>query len=230
MDIGKAFGFVAEDERWLPKVLIGGLISIVPILNFAVLGYMLGVARNVAQGNPRPLPEWDNLGEHFMRGLHAFVIGLVYSLPIILIISAYICITIATATGGRSGEAIGSLFACLLVPFMIILGVGSALLSYAAQARYVATNDLGQALRFGDVIAGVRGNPGPWLMLLVVGILAGFVAGLGIIACGIGVLFTSFYSQCVMGHALGQTVVQQGAFSGLDQAPPPGYGAPPSYQ
>ena len=65
MDIGKAFSYVFEDEQWISKVLIGGLLIWIPIVNFAVFGYMIKVAQNVAQGNPRPLPEWGEFGDHF---------------------------------------------------------------------------------------------------------------------------------------------------------------------
>lgn len=64
-------------------------------------------------------------------------------------------------------------------------------------------------------------------MLLLVAILAGIAANIGMIACLIGVLFTSFYAQCVVGHALGQVVARQSMSGGFQQ--PPGYGPPPSY-
>ena len=48
MDIGKAFGFVFEDEEWVSKVLIGGLIFLIPLIGqFAVIGYSFKVAQNV---------------------------------------------------------------------------------------------------------------------------------------------------------------------------------------
>ena len=57
MDIGKAFSFVFEDEEWVSKILIGGLIALIPLVGqLVVLGYALKVAQNVAQGSPRPLP------------------------------------------------------------------------------------------------------------------------------------------------------------------------------
>ena len=86
MDIGKAFSFVFEDEEWVGKVLIGGLISLIPLIGqLAVLGYALKVAQNVAQGNPRPLPRWNEFGDHLMRGLYDFVIRLVYALPVVVL-------------------------------------------------------------------------------------------------------------------------------------------------
>jgi hypothetical protein len=232
MDIGKAFGFVFEDEKWISKVLLGGLFLIIPIVNFAVIGYMLKVAQNVAQGNPRPLPEWGEFGDHFMRGLYGIAIQIVYQLPTLIVYGVFFCVLLAA--GGAAGSerssdgagAIGVLGLCLL-PLIFILALAGAFLSYVAAGRYVATNTLSEAFKFSDVIASARGNLGAWLMVLLVVILAGFVGSLGTIACGVGVLFTSFYAQCVIGHALGQTVAQLGMTSG---ATPPSYGPPPTYQ
>jgi hypothetical protein len=236
MDISRAFGFVFEDEEWVSKVLIGGLILLIPFVGqLAALGYMIKVGQNVAAGKPRPLPPWNEFGEHLMRGLYDFVIRLVYSLPIAVLAILYACGTSAFAGGisernaRAGGSAIGLLTLCF-VPLMIVLGIATALVLYAALARFVATNSLSEALKFAEVIAGVRRNVMPWVMMLLVSILAGFVGGLGIIACGVGMLFTLFYAQCVIGHALGQTVAQQGMVAGgypSDQ--PPSYGPPPTY-
>lgn len=232
MDIAKAFSFVFEDERWVSKVLIGGLLIFIPFINFAALGYTIKVAQNVAQGNPQPLPEWGEFGEHFMRGLHWVAIAIVYTLPAILLIVLFSCITIAVS--GASGEpsseaggAIATLTVCL-VPLIVIVALVGGIASYSALARYIATNTFSEAFKFREVLAGLRKNLGDWVMLLLVVILAGIVANIGAIACFIGVLFTSFYAQCVVGHALGQIVARQNLAGGFQQQPP-GYGPPPSY-
>lgn len=233
MDVGRAFGYVFEDQRWLSKVAIGGLVSAVPILNFAALGYMLKVAENVARGSATPLPEWNEFGDHFMRGLYAVVISLVYFIPYILLVIVFSCITAAAGGSGNSNsaQAAAGLLSCLLVPVYLIVAFACALFAYAGMARYVATNTLSEAFKFGDVFAMVRNRPGAWGMLLLVIILAGIVGGLGIIACGIGVIFTAFYSYLVMGHALGQTIVQEGLMGSTYSTPPPSYTPPPpSYQ
>jgi hypothetical protein len=230
VDIGKAFSFVFDDEGWVSKVLIGGLIALIPIVGtFVVSGYGYKVAQNVARGVERPLPDWSEFGDALMRGLIGFVISLVYTLPVALlgIVLAVITAGAAAAAGDeRGGAAVGGLFVCL-VPIMIILGLICGAAALAAVARYLATDDFGQAFKFGEVLASLRNNLGAWVMLLLVAILAGFVASLGIIACGIGVLFTSFYAQAVIGHALGQTIRQLGL--GQYSAPPSSYGPPPTY-
>ena len=101
MDIGKAFSYVFEDEQWISKVLLGGVILLIPIVGWiAVSGYMVKVAQNVAQGNPRPLPQWGEFGDHFMRGLYAFVIGLVYLIPVFVLEGLFFCVT-----GGLEGSS-----------------------------------------------------------------------------------------------------------------------------
>ncbi len=211
MDIGKAFSFVFEDEEWVSKVLIGGLIFLIPLIGqFAVIGYSLKVAQNVIQGNPRPLPAWSEFGDHIMRGLYAFVIQLVYALPAVILAGVFACTVISASAAAsqrseQAGAGIGILGTCL-IPLIIIVGLLSTLLSYPAIGRYLATNSLGEAFKFNDVIANVRGNLSPWLMLLLVGILASFV---------------------VIGYALGQTIVQVG---GVTPPIPPSYGPPPTYQ
>ncbi|HEX9372492.1 MAG TPA: DUF4013 domain-containing protein, partial [Roseiflexaceae bacterium] len=186
MDIGKAFSFVFEDEEWVSKVLLGGLIALIPLIGqITVVGYSLKVAQNVAQGNPRPLPTWSEFGDHLMRGLYEFVIRLVYALPIIVVAAIFVC-AIALAGGatanrrdGSGGALAGTLSLCL-VPLMVILGLAISVVLYAAVARFVVTNRLGEALKFAEVIALVRRNVGPWEMMLVVALLASFVAGLGL--------------------------------------------------
>jgi hypothetical protein len=235
MDIGKAFSYVFEDERWISKVLLGGLFLIIPIVNFAVLGYTLKTAQNVAQGNPRPLPEWGEFGDHFMRGLYWIVIQFVYMLPAILLYGVFACVLVGvgSAAGERGNDgagAIGALSACLL-PLIFIVGIIGAVLAYSGLARFAATNSLSEAFKFPEVIALVRNNLGDWVILLLVSILAGIVAQLGIIACGVGVLFTAFYAQCVNGHALGQLIAKFGLIGNpyaTQQVPPIDYNPPMS--
>ncbi|NOK63646.1 MAG: DUF4013 domain-containing protein [Chloroflexi bacterium AL-W] len=229
MNIGKAFSYVFEDERWVTKVLLGGLITLVPILNIATFGYMLKTAHNVAYGNPHPLPEWgEDFGDTFMRGLYALVINFVYFIPYILLIVVFSCIVGIPLAGGETWEETGLLALCL-VPIFLMVAFASALVSYAALARYVITDSLNEALKIGEVISAVRSNSKPWVMLFLVVLLASIVASLGLIACFMGVIFTAFYAYCVMGHALGQTVAQQ---SGSSTYVPdmPGYDPSSGYQ
>ena len=239
MEIGKAFGFVTEDEQWITKVLIGGLIQFVPLLGtIAILGYSYRVAQNVARGNPRPLPAWGEFGDFLGRGFMALVIQIVYLLPLIVLYGVFAFLTVAGAAAAGDSEAgagvVGLLTLCF-IPIQLIAALVCGLAALAAIMRYLATDSLGEAFKFGEVIATLRNHIGSFLMILAVGILAGLVAGLGVIACGIGVLFTTFYAQCVIGHVIGQAMQrifppQQPVYAAPGYyGPPPGYGPPPSY-
>lgn len=239
MEIGKTFSFVTEDEQWITKVLIGALIPLIPIVGtFAVQGYSYRVAQNVARGNPRPLPAWGEFGDLLKTGFMAFVIQFVYVLPVAIIYGIFVALTIAAAaiSGESEGGAafVGLLSLCFL-PLIFIAAIVCGFAALAAIMRYLATDSFGEAFKFGEVLAMLRNHIGVFLMILVVAIIAGVVAGLGAIACGIGVLFTAFYAQCMIGHAVGQAMqrifpAQQPVYAAPGYyGPPPGYGPPPSY-
>lgn len=85
MDIEKSFTFPFEDKDWLLKLGVGGLITIIPILNFAWSGYLVGIIRNVMSDATEPLPAWEDLGKKFTDGLILFAASLVYALPILIV-------------------------------------------------------------------------------------------------------------------------------------------------
>jgi len=221
MDFGKAFTYVFEDKNWMMKVLIGGLISLIPIAGaIIVLGYMLTTMKNVADGQPEPLPEWANFGDFFMKGLYAFVGILVYFLPAILL---YCCVMIlsivassgvagsaatsnssAQAAGGALASVVGILTICLnCVLGLYALVAGLSL--YAPLTRFAMTgNQLSVFWDFRGNFAFIQKNAANYVIALVVAWVAGIVAGFGIILCVIGVLFTSFWSSMVAAHAFGQ--------------------------
>ncbi len=209
MDVGRTLSYIFEDERWVTKVLIGGLVLLIPFIGSLVLiGYMLKTAQNVARGVERPLPEWSEFGDLLMRGLYGFIISLVYMLPYIVVYGICACamggFTAAAETSDDPSALIGGL-ACIIMPIVLLLAFLGGLMSYAGWARYIATDQLSEAFKFGEVFAMLRNNLGLFLMaMLVVGILSGIVAMLGIIAIFIGVLFTGFMAYLMQGHALGQ--------------------------
>jgi hypothetical protein len=207
MDFGKAFSFPFEDPDWAKKILIPALISLIPILGqIYVIGWALGVTRRVIRHDPTPLPELD-FGQQFMDGLKAFVIGLVYALPIILVSIPLAIATGMASSGNVDQETAGTLIAIVSVCCYGIIFIYSLLMAFvipAAYARMVAEENLGAAFRFNDVFGLVRTAPGPYLMVLLGSILTGIIAGLGTILCVIGVVLTYTYAMAVNGHLYGQ--------------------------
>ena len=81
MDYGKSFTYLFKDEKWISKFLIGVVVSLIPIVNLAALGYIVELVKNVRDGLKTPLPEWDEFGAFFFSGLKFFLGTLVYALP-----------------------------------------------------------------------------------------------------------------------------------------------------
>lgn len=225
MDLGRAFSYVFDDEQWLTVILLGGLLFIVPIFGqIVLLGFMLVAARNVMQGSPNPLPRWDNLGDKFMQGLYALAIQIVYALPIMIPVVLLACVSIGLGAAGSEDAAagvVGLLFLCLM-PILIILGIVLQICGFAATMRYLQTNSFSSAMQFGEVVRTVRSDIGGWVVFWLLYLLCSIIASAGSIAFGVGVLFTTVYSQAVFGHLLGQKARQT-------MAPATDYGfAPPT--
>jgi hypothetical protein len=206
MDFKRGLTFLVQDPQWLAKIAVGTLISLVPILNFAAVGYSLDVLRNVYHGRETPLPEWNNLGEKFVRGLLGVVIQFLWSLPILLLACPFYIIALASIAGSSNGDEIGVIGGLAMFCAIALALVGSLVLApfiMAAYARYAVTNNLSEAMP-GPVLREVRGNVRPWLLTIGVVIAFGiFIAVVAACTFGLGgllVLPLNFYMQLVIMH------------------------------
>ena len=216
MDIGKAFSFVFDDENWIVKVLVGGVLSLIPFVGQILLyGYGLEVMHNAMRGQSTPLPEWDDWGGKLVKGIMYFVIGFVYALPIIILAACFgvLMWALGATEAERAIDTIGSLGGLCFGGFAFLYGILITLALPPALGRYLETGDLAAAFRFGEVFALMRDNIGAWIIALVVAWLAGLVASLGIILCVVGILFTAFWANLVMMYLWGDVYRQASAKS-----------------
>ena len=68
---------------WI-KVLILGVILIIPIVNFIGWGYLLRIMKATFTGF-NELPDFDDIGDLFIDGLKIFVIFLIAAIPFIVV-------------------------------------------------------------------------------------------------------------------------------------------------
>ena len=68
-----------------------------------MLGYFSRTLRNVVAGEPRPMPEWDDLGGIFNEGLRLTAVYLLYTLGIVAVLAALGCVVMlpVMALSGR---------------------------------------------------------------------------------------------------------------------------------
>ena len=192
MTINRAIRFVFEDDRWVGKILLGTLISLIPFFGgIALTGYAIAVLRNVRAGSPRPLPSWDRLGEHFVDGL-LFVVGvLIYSLPLLILACPIALVWILPAA---TDDAQGLTNVMTTIAGIVSAGLGCLALLYALllwaltpvlQIRCAEADKLAACLRFGEVFRFTFGHIGEiiiaqvlvWAAGLVVTTVLGLVIG-----------------------------------------------------
>jgi hypothetical protein len=181
MDFGRAFMFFKEDERWMTKIGIGAVITLLSVLGIPALlliGYQLAVTRQVMEGKDLPLPEWDDWGKLFMDGLYLVVAILVYTLPLWIIFclsfGGFFLIPLA---GGNEDIAtlVGGGVWVVMLCLVFILGLGLTLMIPGLYIQYIRTNEFGALFRFGEVFGIVRDNIADILLSIVATFAANFV-------------------------------------------------------
>ena len=205
-DFLRPFAFVFQDPRWVSKVLIGTLFHLASVLIigiFFVLGYCARLARNVIAGQPNPLPEWDDLGEYFAEGFGLAVIGLVYSLPIVILVAATVIpAVIAAGTTDQeivrniSGGAMSCIW-CLVVPLSLAISffLPGGLTLAIVERRFTAAFEFGRLWRY------IRGNITNYLLAFVVDLVARFAVPFGVILLCIGIFAVAFWAMVVATYA-----------------------------
>ena len=167
------------------KLLIGVSLYVVPFLNLITgifaSGYLFRCMQSATKGDLK-LPEWENWGQLFLQGLMVMVIGLLYALPlaILLVISANTAIDSMIAAGAVQG--IGALFAALgwmaIVLFLLLIVLSylipGALLQYAKTGRFGAAFAMGSVLR--EVGNGAYFST--WFVVLIISVVGSIGLGL----------------------------------------------------
>jgi len=207
MEFSKAFTFVFSDQGWIKKILILGLVSLIPIIGqMVLLGWSLQITRQIIKDEVFNLPDL-HFGEQLSLGFKGFVIALVFSLPALLF-------SLPSIAVGPLGEALEfdeqTLTPIILLVsvccggIQLIYSVGLAFFLPAAFGNFVDKGFLSAGFRLGELFRLVKAVPVAYLLVVVGSMLASFIAGLGIIACVIGAIFTFTYSQAVVAHLTGQ--------------------------
>lgn len=214
MDFGLAFSFPFKDQQWFKKLVVPGLISLIPLVGqFYLVGFGLNVAKRVIDKDPESLPDLD-FGGNLKRGFMSFVIGLGYSLPLIVLalIFGIIMVTIGGLAGDNNSEVAGILGVVSGAGFGIIsmiYGIIVAFFTSAALGNYLAKGEeLGVAFRIREIWMLLKKAIAPYLLVILGGVLANLVGSLGSLICAVGLLLTLPYATVVYGHFIGQAYLQ----------------------
>lgn len=207
MDFGRALTFQFKDPEWLQKIFTAALVSLIPFFGwFFVFGWSLEITRRVIINDPLPLPHLRFV-EDFVRGLKAFVIGLIYSLPALVVI---IPISILMGMAMAAADTEWFLGVNLIIGLCILAAavIYSLILMFALPAAYAHMLAQDEALIAGlnlkAVFSNLKSAPTAYLLVVVGQLLCGIIASIGLPFCIVGVVLTSTYTFSVMGHLYGQ--------------------------
>jgi len=208
MDIGKAFTYAFDDENWLMKILMGGLFSLLSVILIGipfVLGYLVETIKNVMDGVPSPLPEWDNLGEKFTKGLVLALILFIYQIPNLLLQ----CVRFGAMMALAEADPEAAENATLIIQscqgcFSLVWGLLVAAISPAVFIKYTLTEEFMAGFRFGELFDLITADLGNYVIAVLLTWLAGIVSLVGLCGLCIGVFFTGFWSRLVQAHLYGQ--------------------------
>lgn len=93
----------------LKKLLIGIVLSIIPIVNFTVVQGFAMESSGVGKAKPsKSMPEWKEWRQLFVKGLTAAVIKIIYMLPALVVI--------AVAVGLAIGDIASALLGTVVTP------------------------------------------------------------------------------------------------------------------
>lgn len=206
MDFGKAFSYPFQDSNWISRIIIGGIINLIPILNLAAIGYTLAQMKRVARGEEVPLEEWNDIGSKWMDGLLLGVAVFVWMLPGMLVFFLLFMPAIISAGAGDSTGAFGAAYAFGALIFGL-WGALVALVTPAIYINYARKGTIGACFEFSTIFGILSENVGEYISGLVALLVAGFVVGIiGMIPLlgFILVPFVSFYIILVFAGSFGQ--------------------------
>ena len=213
MDIAKALTFIIEDERWLEKLAIGVGIVLVssflaPLLIgllgfFIVAGYAIRLLQNVRDGQPRPLPEWNQWSEDFVRGLKIAIVTIIWALPIFVVVVP-MGVGVALADSGReAAEIFGGLILFGSLSLTVLYGLVVALLTPGFTIAFARDEEIRSGLQLTEIWQWTQQHLGQVLLIGIVYLAASFALGItamlaGLLLCGVGLIVTMPLSTLVI--------------------------------
>jgi hypothetical protein len=213
MDIVETVKFPANDVEWIKKILIGGLLMLIPIVNFIALGYYIKTMRGGIDSNSS-LPEWDDWGNLFVKGLLVVIVVFIYMLiPLAVMLlsiggAAISSIASDDMSPASIGTIIGGSLVSVVLMFIVCLLLPMALSIYAKEDSIVA------AFKIGETLSRIQSVIGEYIIAILVLFALMFIVSFISMIPFIGwvvMIFANFYVALVAANMFGKVYIASSA-------------------
>ena len=209
--IGDAFGWALKDPEWVSKLLLMGLIGLIPIVGgLQQLGWMLAALDNLRAGRSQVPPAGFR---YATRGVWLFLAALIYGFVILIVIYGSLALLVFALGGfsqtqppSESGSTnqVSLLFFPLAFAYFGVIGLVSLVLWIFVPLVIEFTDRKGLAGAF-DIAGFFRAistSPKETLAAAGLSLVAYLISGLGTYLCYIGIIFTFPYALTVLAGVL----------------------------
>jgi uncharacterized membrane protein len=168
-----------------------------------VAGYAIRLLQNVRDGQPRPLPEWNQWSEDFVRGLKIAIVTIIWALPIFVVVVP-MGVGVALADSGReAAEIFGGLILFGSLSLTVLYGLVVALLTPGFTIAFARDEEIRSGLQLTEIWQWTQQHLGQVLLIGIVYLAASFALGItamlaGLLLCGVGLIVTMPLSTLVI--------------------------------
>ncbi len=207
--LGDSFAWPFRDPEWFNKIVLMGLIGLIPIVGWLqLLGWMLASLDNLRQG-------WQVLPpaafRYATRGINLFAASLIWGLAAAVLIygSMGVAMFAMLSLTPRSSDS-GSSAAFPLIFFPLMFGISAAfgliiIAFYVLIPPLIVFTDrtgLGGAFNVAGFVHAIRTSPKESVAAAALALVSYFISGLGSYLCYVGILFTIPYSLAMLAGVL----------------------------
>jgi hypothetical protein len=218
LEFGNCMSFFFRDPDWVKKLVLGSVFSLLSVFIvgvFFLAGYWVRLIRRSARGEPRPLPEWDDLGGIFSDGALAVGAYLGYLVPLIALMLLLSFGVVFLGGGNEMNQAAVAVASVMFALFWSLVALAAMAYLPAALARLAVERRMGAAFEIEENFKFIMRNRGNYVLAILIFLMANFISQFGIFLFCIGILPASFWAACVGAYALGEVCLRD-----ADVAPP----------
>ncbi|MBE2184987.1 MAG: DUF4013 domain-containing protein [Anaerolineae bacterium] len=188
MNLTGLMNSILNDRDYIVKLAITAALTIFSILFTPVLigfvgwslllGYQVSLMRNVRQGNPTPLPAWDNMMRFLTPGANVLVAFLIYNIPNMFFGCGWAFIVGISGGAQIVGSTVTIASICCLLPIILIYNLLMLPFFALGLGRFVEEPRLNTFFAFGQLYDSLSIHVSETVQYVVYVFVTGLIIGL----------------------------------------------------